>query len=92
VRAYAIKESYFDVSVMLGMGVLGSLLERRNVPLGPVVLGIILGGASGGALRIDSYQFGGLATRLLQSSGGGTSGGLCVTLWVSTIVWNWWSS
>lgn len=42
--AYAINGSYFDVGVMLAMGILGFMLERRQIPLGPVVLGIILGG------------------------------------------------
>ena len=42
--AYAIGGSYFDVGLMLAMGVLGFLLERWQVPVGPVVLGIILGG------------------------------------------------
>jgi putative tricarboxylic transport membrane protein len=42
--AYAISGSYFDVGVMLAMGVLGFVLERWQVPVGPVVLGIILGG------------------------------------------------
>ncbi len=44
VGAYAINGSYFDVWIMLGMGILGFGLERCSVPLGPVVLGIILGG------------------------------------------------
>ncbi len=44
VGSYAINGSVFDVGIMLGMGLLGFLLERREVPLGPVVLGIILGG------------------------------------------------
>jgi TctA family transporter len=43
VGAYSINGSYFDVWVMLGMGILGLILEPRSVPLGPVVLGIILG-------------------------------------------------
>ncbi len=42
--AYALNGSLFDVGVMLVMGIVGFLLERRGVPLGPVVLGIILGG------------------------------------------------
>jgi TctA family transporter len=42
--SYAINGSRFDVGVMLVMGMLGFALERRGVPLGPVVLGIILGG------------------------------------------------
>jgi len=42
--AYALNGSMFDVGVMLAMGIVGFLLERRGLPLGPVVLGIILGG------------------------------------------------
>ncbi len=42
--SYAINGSAFDVGLMLGMGLLGFVLERYDVPVGPVVLGIILGG------------------------------------------------
>ncbi|MCA9216663.1 MAG: tripartite tricarboxylate transporter permease [Planctomycetales bacterium] len=41
--SYAMSASYFDVWVMLSMGLLGFVLERFRIPLGPVVLGIILG-------------------------------------------------
>jgi putative tricarboxylic transport membrane protein len=44
VGAYAISERAFDIWVMLAMGVVGFLLERWQVPIGPVVLGIVLGG------------------------------------------------
>ncbi len=44
VGAYAINASYFDVWVMLAMGLLGFAFEAGRIPLGPVVLGIILGG------------------------------------------------
>jgi TctA family transporter len=42
--SYSIAGSYFDVGLMLAMGVLGFVLERRDVPVAPIVLGIILGG------------------------------------------------
>lgn len=42
--SYSIGGSYFDVLTMLLMGVLGFALERFQVPVGPIVLGIILGG------------------------------------------------
>jgi TctA family transporter len=42
--SYAIGGSYFDVGLMVVMGVTGFVLERWDVPVGPVVLGIILGG------------------------------------------------
>lgn len=41
--SYAINGSYFDVLVMGLTGLLGFVLDRRDVPSGPVVLGIILG-------------------------------------------------
>lgn len=44
VGSFALNGSYFDVVIMLVMGLLGFLLEMGRVPLGPVVLGIILGG------------------------------------------------
>ncbi len=42
--SYAINASYFDVLVMGAMGLVGFLFDRRDIPSGPVVLGIILGG------------------------------------------------
>jgi TctA family transporter len=42
--SYSIGGSYFDVGLMAAMGLLGFVLERWEVPVGPVVLGIILGG------------------------------------------------
>jgi TctA family transporter len=42
--AFSIQGSAFDVWVMLGFGLLGLALERWGIPLGPVVLGIVLGG------------------------------------------------
>jgi len=44
IGSYAINGSSFDIGVMLVMGGFGFCLERRQIPLGPVVLGIILGG------------------------------------------------
>ena len=42
VGSYAMNGSYFDVIIMLVMGLLGLLLERGRFPLGPVVL-VVLG-------------------------------------------------
>ncbi len=43
VGAYALYSDLLDVWIMLAMGVLGFALEAFRVPLGPVVLGLILG-------------------------------------------------
>ena len=42
--AYSIKNSVFDIGVMLGFGLLGYLLRKLDIPLAPVVLTFILGG------------------------------------------------
>ena len=42
--SFSMSGSYFDVWIMLAMGLLGFLLERHHVPLGPIVLGLIMGG------------------------------------------------
>jgi putative tricarboxylic transport membrane protein len=44
IGSYSMSASYFDVWLMLAMGVVGFVLEGWKVPLGPIVLGLILGG------------------------------------------------
>lgn len=41
--AYAIRNSLFDVWLMIGFGLLGYYLETQKVPLAPLILGLILG-------------------------------------------------
>lgn len=43
VGSFAVRQSMFDVYVMLAAGLLGWFLEARQVPVAPVVLGLILG-------------------------------------------------
>lgn len=42
--SYALNASLFDVGTMLAMGLLGYALNCARFPLGPIVLGLILGG------------------------------------------------
>lgn len=42
--AFSIDASWIDVWIMLIMGLFGFVLEAFRIPLGPIVLGIILGG------------------------------------------------
>lgn len=41
--SFAVDNNPFDVWLMLGMGVLGFLMERASLPIAPVVLAIVLG-------------------------------------------------
>jgi len=67
--AYSLKQSPFDVWVMLGFGVLGYLFRKVNLPVAPLVLGLILGPAIETSLRtsleMSAGDFGILAERPL---------------------------
>jgi putative tricarboxylic transport membrane protein len=43
VGAYSLKQSVFDVGVMVAFGVLGYLLRKLDFPIAPAVLALILG-------------------------------------------------
>lgn len=43
VGSYAIRNSLFDVYVMVAFGLVGVFLESQRVPLAPLILGLILG-------------------------------------------------
>ncbi|PIE33578.1 C4-dicarboxylate ABC transporter permease [candidate division KSB3 bacterium] len=43
IGAYSIRNSFFDVWVMLVFGVVGYLMQKFQYPIGPVVLALILG-------------------------------------------------
>jgi putative tricarboxylic transport membrane protein len=43
IGAYGLKQSMFDVWIMLGFGVLGYLLRKLDLPLAPAILALILG-------------------------------------------------
>lgn len=51
VGIYGISGSSFDLMVMVGFGVLGWVLRKLDVPLVPVILGVLLGGAMEKNLR-----------------------------------------
>ncbi len=43
VGSFAINNSFFDVGVMLAMGILGYFFENNGIPVAPIVLGMVLG-------------------------------------------------
>lgn len=85
VGAFAINGSYFDVGVMLAMGALGVVLERFEVPAGPVVLGIILGGRLEEAFVQSLTKSDSLAAFFGRPIAAGL-GVLCIVLWLAPIV------
>lgn len=88
VGSYALHTSYFDVGVMLVMGLMAFFLERREVPMGPVVLGIILGGPLESRLiQTLSASDGALLAFVNRPIAGGLAA-LCLFVWVSAVVLN----
>jgi putative tricarboxylic transport membrane protein len=44
VGSYAIRNSFLDLYMMLGIGLLGYVLQRVHIPVTPIILGLVLGG------------------------------------------------
>jgi len=59
VGSYAIRNSFFDIYIMIFFGIIGYIFENLNVPLAPMVLGIILGPMIEDNLRVGLIKTGG---------------------------------
>jgi putative tricarboxylic transport membrane protein len=79
VGIYGISGSSFDLLVMIVFGVLGWVLRKLDVPLVPVILGVLLGNAMEANLRRAMTISNGDWTALFASP-------LAITLWVIAVV------
>lgn len=59
VGIFAVGNSFFDVWIMLGLGVLGFCMERVKMPLGPFVIGFVLAPIAEEQLRSGLMSTGG---------------------------------
>ena len=59
VGSFALRNSAFDILVMLVFGILGFLMERSSIPLPPLILGLILGPMIEDNLRVGLLKTGG---------------------------------
>lgn len=59
IGSYSIRSSFFDIYIMLFFGVIGYMFENLNIPLAPMVLGIILGPMIEDNLRVGLIKTGG---------------------------------
>jgi putative tricarboxylic transport membrane protein len=51
VGAYSVSNSYLDVMLMMGFGILGYLFKKLHYPLAPLVLAIVIGDKAEDAFR-----------------------------------------
>ncbi len=63
VGAFAVQNRIFDVYMMVAFGMLGYLLKKAEFPVGPVILGVILGPMADGELRRTLALYEGAALR-----------------------------
>ena len=88
--AYAIRNSLFDVWVMLGFGLLGFCLEAWRVPLAPLILGMILGPMVEENLRVGLISAGGDWTTFFTRPISGTLAAvLAVTMLLPLVLRRW---
>lgn len=73
VGAYSMRNSFFDIYLMLAAGLLGYALERLSVPLAPLILGLILGNIVEDNFRIGMLKSGGNIMRFIADP-------ICATL------------
>ena len=59
VGIYAVRNSLFDIWVMIACGVIGFFFLKRNYPIAPFVIGIILGPMTESNLRKSLMMFNG---------------------------------
>ena len=85
VGAYAVNSSLFDVGVMLAMGLLGFALDRFGIPLGPVVLGIVLGGPLEERLIGTLNASSGSLLAFVERPQSMILAALCIALWLSPL-------
>jgi putative tricarboxylic transport membrane protein len=52
VGSYAVNGNMFDILLMFGFGLLGFLMRQRDYPVGPLVLGLVLGGMMDSSFRM----------------------------------------
>jgi putative tricarboxylic transport membrane protein len=78
VAVYAVNQSPFDLVLMTGFGVVGYLMRKIDIPLAPVILGLVLGPLMEKSLRRAMALSGGEWSVLFRSP-------IAVTLWTLAV-------
>ena len=67
IGVYSVNNSVFDLWVLLGVGVIGYVLERLDYPSAPIVLGLLLGPMIESQLRLALTISGGRTAALVST-------------------------
>ncbi|HET7876303.1 MAG TPA: tripartite tricarboxylate transporter permease [Methylomirabilota bacterium] len=82
VGAYAINNSFFDVGVMLAMGIVGYVFEANGIPVAPVVLGLVLGPIVEQNFMVSMIKTQWDVTQFFTRPASAILGGLTVITWL----------
>lgn len=83
VGSYAINTSLFDIGLMLIFGVVGFFLERHGFPVGPVVLGLVLGPQVEKNFMFSVIKSDGNFMEFFSRPVAGTLGSIVCLLWLA---------
>ena len=67
IGVYSVNNAVFDLWVLLGVGVVGYILEQLDYPSAPIVLGLLLGPMIESQLRLALTISGGQASALVST-------------------------
>ncbi len=79
IGVYAINGTTFDLGMVVGIGVLGYFLRKMNVPMAPMVLGVVLGNMMEQNLRRALSITNGEISILFQSP-------VSIALWIAAVL------
>ncbi len=86
VGSFAIGNSTFGVMVMLGMGIVGWIMEENGLPLSPMILALVLGPMIEENFMTSMQKEFGNFLAFFARPVGGTLGVLTVAIWVAPVV------
>jgi len=86
VGAYSINNSAFDVSIMLGFGLLAYLMEENGFPIAPTILGVVLCGMLEENFISSMIKSDGNFIAFFNRPIAGTLGVLTIVVWSMPIV------
>lgn len=92
VGAYSLQNSFFDVWIMLGAGLLGFFLDRHGVPLPPLILGLILGPLAEKKLRAGLISSQGNLTDMFTQPICAALVSMLVVIFLGPPLWKRWKS
>jgi len=90
VGAYAMTNSIYGIIIMLSLGIFGWLLEENGFPVGPVILGMVLGELFEQSFMTSMIKADGSLLGFFSRPIAGTLGVLTLALWAYMLTRNLW--